>query len=95
MHAVLFTGHLLALNCNRANSSYSNCFCSHGVKTNFTKQMKSPSIVQAIPCLSEQTRTKLYTLFWTERTKTIPYLSSATSPYRPYKGVHPPFLLSL
>ena len=53
---------------NRRNSRYSHCFCLLGVQTKFIQQIKS--IMQVIPF--RQTHTKLYTLFRTERSKTMP-----------------------
>ena len=54
---------------NRRNSRYSHCFCLLGVQTKFIQQIKS--IMQVIPF--RQTHTKLYTLFRTERSKTMPW----------------------
>ena len=54
---------------NRRNSRYSHYFGLPGVQTKFIQQIKS--IMQVIPF--RQTRTKLYTLFRIERSKTIPW----------------------
>ena len=52
----------------RRNSRYSHYFGLLGVQTKFIQQIKST--MQVIPF--RQTHTKLYTLFRTERSKTIP-----------------------
>ena len=57
---------------NRRNSRYSHCFCLLGVQTKFIQQIKS--IMQVIPL--RQTHTKLYTVFRTERSKTMPWPAS-------------------
>ena len=57
---------------NRRNSRYNHCFCLLGVQTKFIQQIKS--ILQVIPL--RQTHTKLYTVFRTERSKTMPWPAS-------------------
>ena len=71
MLADVFSSHLLAIAKEKIHVNYSQWFCIRRVQTNFILFIIRTARTNHMPCLG-QTSAKLYTLFRTERSKSIP-----------------------